>query len=215
MDLVLNNLNLVRHIANKYAKLYFSPYDDFFQEGCIGLMNAARTYEKGAVPFGAYAAKHIQWSMSKLIKKRNVVFVPTYIMEIVSIINNQKLQGESAEVIAKTIGRRKTHVAYALEYMAIEFQSLDFESANKNGAASEVYEMLGYEEDFESNILLEEMLKFLPQTYQAAMRLHAKGKSHAEIAEYLGISEKSAKNKVMIAKSRARAQKDAYLQSTI
>ena len=215
MDLVLNNLNLVRHIANRYARLYFLPYDDCFQEGCIGLMYAAKTYSNEAVPFSAYAGKNIQWAMSKLSKKRNVVFVPTHIMEIVSMINNRKLQDESVDVIVKAIGKKKAHVEYAADYMATEFHSLDFEKPNKDGAASQLHDMLGYEQDFESNVILEEMLQFLPKTYRETMRLHVKGKSHAEIAQVLGISEKAARNKVMIAKNRARARKDEYLQSTI
>ena len=40
--------------------------DDLFQEGCIGLVDAARTFDPArGVPFKAYARKRIRWAISK------------------------------------------------------------------------------------------------------------------------------------------------------
>jgi RNA polymerase sigma factor (sigma-70 family) len=48
--------------------------DDLFQEGCIGLVDAARTFDPSrGVPFKAYARKRIRWAISKAerIEARN------------------------------------------------------------------------------------------------------------------------------------------------
>ena len=45
--------------------------DDLFQEGCIGLVDAARTFDPArGVPFKAYARKRIRWAISKAERVR-------------------------------------------------------------------------------------------------------------------------------------------------
>lgn len=68
-DLILDNLALVGEIAGKYV-MYTKhmDYDDLFQEGCIGLMNAAKRYNPGrGVKFSTYAYEVINGTILRAI----------------------------------------------------------------------------------------------------------------------------------------------------
>lgn len=60
--LVLDNLNLVPYLINKY--IHVSPtsqdYSDYYQEGCVGLVLAASRYDNNRkIKFSTYAASYI------------------------------------------------------------------------------------------------------------------------------------------------------------
>ena len=61
--LVESNLNLVWHFVHKLCK-YEELKDDAFQEGCVGLMRAARLYDESRdATFSAFAGFEIQCSI--------------------------------------------------------------------------------------------------------------------------------------------------------
>jgi RNA polymerase sigma factor (sigma-70 family) len=70
-QVVVDNLRLVTHVLSKYG--YFSP--DKFQNGCIGLLKAAETFniEKG-VPFHNYAAFCIETEVRLAFRRVNRAF---------------------------------------------------------------------------------------------------------------------------------------------
>lgn len=60
--LVLDNLNLVPYLINKY--IHISPtsqdYSDYYQEGCVGLVLAASRYDSSRkIKFSTYASQYI------------------------------------------------------------------------------------------------------------------------------------------------------------
>ena len=56
INIITDNLNLVHHVINKYYKCNKSDYDDYYQVGVIGLINASKNYKPGLdVSFGTYA----------------------------------------------------------------------------------------------------------------------------------------------------------------
>lgn len=70
-EVVVENLRLVTQVIKKYG--YFSP--DKFQNGCVGLLKAADTFDvsKG-VPFSNYAAFCIETEIRLVFKKENRKF---------------------------------------------------------------------------------------------------------------------------------------------
>lgn len=59
-ELIINNLPFVRFIIKKHFPTYVND-DDIIQIGCIGLVNAANTYDKNCgITFQAYAAPCIR-----------------------------------------------------------------------------------------------------------------------------------------------------------
>lgn len=60
--LVLDNLNLVPYLINKYIHIPISnqEYSDYYQEGCVGLVLAASRYDSSKkIKFSAYASQYI------------------------------------------------------------------------------------------------------------------------------------------------------------
>jgi RNA polymerase sporulation-specific sigma factor len=69
-DLVAENLKLVYYVLNKeFPPLIFD--EDAFQEGCIGLLKAARTYDPGISKFSTYAYITIKQTILQYLKRIN------------------------------------------------------------------------------------------------------------------------------------------------
>lgn len=70
-EVVVENMRLVTAVLKKYG--YFNP--DKFQNGCIGLLKAADTYDVGkGVPFGNYAAFCIEMEIRAAFRKQSRKF---------------------------------------------------------------------------------------------------------------------------------------------
>jgi len=81
--LVQGNLGLVavhlrRHVTNLGVVRRDREYDDLFQEGCLGLMQAAARWDPASgIPFAAYALPRIHNAISTALKcKFSTVYVP-------------------------------------------------------------------------------------------------------------------------------------------
>lgn len=80
-ELVAQNIGLVgvhlHHHARKLrAGRHLGVWTDLFQEGCIGLIRAARTYPEGcAIPFAAYALRRIHKTISRAVRKDRARFI--------------------------------------------------------------------------------------------------------------------------------------------
>ena len=74
--LVRENMGLVavhlrRHVANLSTPRRDREWDDLFQEGCLGLIEAARTFRKErGIPFAAYALPRIHNAVSKALQDK-------------------------------------------------------------------------------------------------------------------------------------------------
>lgn len=75
-DLVADNLKLVISIAKKYE--FAMPIEDLIQEGNIGLIKAAETYDETLGAFSTHAAPLIRMHMLKAIEVNQLVRVPHY-----------------------------------------------------------------------------------------------------------------------------------------
>ena len=75
-NIITDNLNLVHHVINKYFKCNKNDYDDYYQVGVIGLINASKNYKEGLdVSFGTYAYTCIKNEILKYIKKNQTNYV--------------------------------------------------------------------------------------------------------------------------------------------
>lgn len=75
-DLVADNLKLVISIAKKYE--FAMPIEDLIQEGNIGLIKAAETYDETLGAFSTHAAPLIRMHMLQAIEVNQLVRVPHY-----------------------------------------------------------------------------------------------------------------------------------------
>ena len=75
-DLVADNLKLVISIAKKYE--FAMPIEDLIQEGNIGLIKAAETYDETLGAFSTHATPIIRTHMLQAIEVNQLVRVPHY-----------------------------------------------------------------------------------------------------------------------------------------
>ena len=69
-DLITNNLKLIHYVISKINYKNNNEYEDLFQSGCIGLINASNTYNnKLNIKFSTYAYTCIKNEILKYIKK--------------------------------------------------------------------------------------------------------------------------------------------------
>lgn len=75
-------LPIVRRIARQYP-IPSIPQDDLFQEGCIGLIEAARHYQPASgIRFGSYAAWWVRKYMFDAIRRYGyIVSLPQHMQE--------------------------------------------------------------------------------------------------------------------------------------
>lgn len=72
IKLVKNNLNLVHFSINRFFKSYIGKYphlyEEFYQEGCIGLYKAALNYDSNRGKFSTVAVSYIRMEMFKALR---------------------------------------------------------------------------------------------------------------------------------------------------
>lgn len=208
----MDNIGLVKYIADKFPVDTRMEFDDRVQEGCIGLIKAAREYKEGDVPFGAYAALRIRWAINDAMRADNAICTPTHIVDIAASIKRHNLQDMSAEAIAEKLEKNVKYVKYAIDHLQNEVRSLEFEMEKPNGyTTQEMYDFLGVEEDFTTGLLLENILEHIPALYRDVVRLHAQGKSVKEIAKELDIPLYKAKNLLLTGRARAKEIKGLFI----
>lgn len=187
MDLVLKNMRLVYKIANKYPKHCKLPLEDRVQEGCIGLIKAANSYDPSKkVPFGTYAGQHIQWAISNALRNQNPVKVSTDVTQLIAHIVKNELEHLSVEEIMSRTKETRTVVKQALSFMKTEFESLDFDIKLHHGGMVDNHDNIGREDDFETRLLLDEVLSEIPDDVQQFLKLSNQGYTLEEIAEMYG-----------------------------
>ncbi|WP_373898236.1 RNA polymerase sigma factor RpoD/SigA [Haloimpatiens sp. FM7315] len=87
--LIVNNVNLVRKIAYKKAKLSCFTYEDLVQEGIIGLIKGIEKFDiRRGTEFSTYAYYWINQSIDRAIYDRGfVVRIPVHIIEKINKIS--------------------------------------------------------------------------------------------------------------------------------
>lgn len=106
--LVLDNLNLVHSILRKtfHMNPYYQEYDDYFQEGCIGLILAAiRFDESKGFKFSTYAVSMICGSIQRYRRdKGNIIRIPRTKYEMIIDIAKFTSQGFTIKEIEELTG---------------------------------------------------------------------------------------------------------------
>lgn len=75
-NIITDNLNLVHHVINKYYKCNKNDYDDYYQVGVIGLINASKNYNPSLdASFSTYAYACIKNEILKYIKKNETNYI--------------------------------------------------------------------------------------------------------------------------------------------
>lgn len=76
--LILSHTPLVRYLANIFAsRSAGNLYEDLYQEGCVGLVEATERYDyRKGVPFSSYASYYIVKHLKNYIRKQDPIVLP-------------------------------------------------------------------------------------------------------------------------------------------
>lgn len=73
-ELVLKNVKLVTYIIKKYIYIGFDEFDDLFQEGCVGLVQAANNYKPElGYAFSSYAGQMILGTIQRYKRHKTAI----------------------------------------------------------------------------------------------------------------------------------------------
>lgn len=157
--LVTDNLNMVHYILSKKMGIYpgNTDYDDYFQEGCIGLiLSAIRFDESKGFKFSTFAFPNILGSILRY--KRDVeplIAVSRKHKDVLFKVIRYLNQGYSLEEIEQVTGVKSWEVAEALNAKTV--QSLEQPIVSeKDGNSTEVGELIACPIDYIEESLSEE-----------------------------------------------------------
>jgi len=78
--LILSHIPLVKYLANIYAqRSYNASYEDLYQEGCIGLLEAIDRYDyRKKTPLSSYATYYMIKRFQSYIRKQDLIVIPEH-----------------------------------------------------------------------------------------------------------------------------------------
>ena len=78
--LILSHIPLVKYLANLYAqRSHNANYEDLYQEGCIGLVEAIDRFDyRRKVPLSSYATYYMIKRFQSYIRKQDLIVIPEH-----------------------------------------------------------------------------------------------------------------------------------------
>jgi len=205
-ELVTANIDLARRLAQRYT-ITGEPFDDLFQEACIGLIKAVERYDPDRdIQFNTYAThvinghlRHYLRDFGKLIKEPAWLQEKRYkVNKAIEELQHKLHRHPTAEEIAKHTGLKQELVEYILGTSELfKVESLDEIAMVEEGeevldSQLERMELEGVWSDIqqlEERISIEQALSYLNRLQRRVIELFFyKELTKTEIARMLGKS---------------------------
>lgn len=196
IDRVMDNINLVYYIVNRYSNPVYNNKDDLYQAGKLGLVNAAKNYDesKGEV-FSSYACKYIMGEVFKCMRENKCVHVSRDVVKLnqsflkAKDVMSQKLGREATDTevcLFLDIDEKKMAEARRVCQMEESLDGIDIDSDNS------YYKFIRVDDkDLDlNNIALREIISSLsPEEQDLIYSRYYNGYTQSEVSSNLGISQ--------------------------
>lgn len=184
-----NHLPLVAAMVRRFPA-GFHEREELYQQGCIGLMKALARFDPAfGTAFSTYAAAMILGEMRALCRLDAPIHVPRGQRELRSRIRRAQDQ------LTSHLGREPTlpEIAALLRMepaeLTLAMEQISVTSADTQSGQTLV-ELLPDRSDWETRLLLRDLLARLPQQDQRLLMLRLRlGKTQAETARALGMTQ--------------------------
>lgn len=105
-ELVLNNMGLVGHTLKKYFKFSSEDYDEYFQEGLLGLVLAANSYDDSkGFQFSTYACRCIYFQvLNHIYDREKLIRVPRNLQPLLGKLEILKDKNLSIKELSTELG---------------------------------------------------------------------------------------------------------------
>lgn len=188
--------NLIYKLALKYSR--FSPFEDLYQAGAIGLIIANRKFDPShGVKFITYAYSFIKGEMYRLVCKDKTLNVSTELIQLKAKINevSEKLTNKMGRVPSTTELSEFLDVEESKLILAMNANnhpvSLDA-STNNHEEDINLYEVIGDDSATinDDYIALNQSLERLTEEERLVIEeKYYQGRTQSEIAKNLGINQ--------------------------
>lgn len=156
-QLVVDNLNLIHYILKHYFHMnpYRSDYEDYFQEGCIGLiLSAIRFDESRGFQFSTYASSMIQGQIRRYKRdKDNIIKIPRDKYNMLMKVIQLTTQGMTIDDIVEMTGYSYEDIYDCIQLGNIDSLDRDISDETSDRKSITMYETIG-----DTGIDLEEVL---------------------------------------------------------
>lgn len=199
-------MKIVYFVVNKYfSNCTIMERDDLIQEGSIGLIKAVDEWDESkGVKFITYATNNIRWAIMNVLRSQSVFKISTGINEIIVMIRKRNLQDAPAAEIAKIIGRTESSVSLALDYMKTSLVSTSRKAKEDEDELQDILPEFIVEDDKDTNLLKEQILSYVSDSYRQVLKMSFEGYSTEQIANHLGITLQQASSKITHGRRDAR-----------
>lgn len=121
-DLVLDNLALVTWLIKKYIYVESKDYEDVFQEGCVGLVKAARNFDENrGIKFSTFASTYILGTIQIYQRENGSNFhgikVGRRVLDNLFKVQTLKSKDMTDDEIAKELGLDKKDIEKTYIYI--------------------------------------------------------------------------------------------------
>ena len=137
MCMVTDNLGLVHHTVRRYYLWSTLDYDDLYQIGCIGLIKAAKKFDKTlGFQFATYAVKLIYGEIKRYLRDNNSIHFVRSDLEDMQKVRYAKTKCEDIEDICRYTELPQDRVKEVLLMLTPPI-SIHSQSPNTNNATLE------------------------------------------------------------------------------
>lgn len=116
-EMVLNNLNLVHHTLQHKLNIHRSnpEYDDYVQEGTMGLILAAQRFDPNkGFTFATYACSYIFGAVKRYMRDyKNIIRIPRSAWDSLGKVKEFMNQSSTSEELAELSGLSNTEIQFA------------------------------------------------------------------------------------------------------
>lgn len=182
---VTDNLGLARKIAYSYSKYKRDMYDDLYQEACVGLIEADKTYIEGQTQFSTHATNVMNFKIMYYLENNNTPGVTSRSAGKVAMqIRKKGIENNSVESIAKELNISKQRIVAVLQIMKNK-ASLD---SPMNGEEDSTLSNIIKDDTFGNLIIHEDGLNKLNDLQKKCFKMHIMGYKNKEISTITGLN---------------------------
>lgn len=177
-EMIESNFRLVTYVASRYYSKYIGTdvYEDIYQEGCIGLLQAVDNFDPSlGNEFSTYAVPMIYGSMRRYIRdnvRQNGLKISRSILELQSkILHLRDSENSSVEEMAEKLSVSKQQVLDCINSLG-GVRSLDEPISDDSGDSLGCFvscEESGYAE-IESDEYADKIAEFIQKNYTGVTR---------------------------------------------
>jgi RNA polymerase sigma factor (sigma-70 family) len=177
-QLIIDNMGLVYHIAKKYIKPLYQDYEDYIQEGMIGLIVAADRFDDSiGTKFTTYAVPYILGHMKRYRRDNTLVKYSRSIHDkYVKLIQYKLEHPEAPDIeLMNQLNIENDIFQIIATYGDEQISSLDKEIEGRDNSSISFLETIpdtGYINEFESRMNEDSLLKIAEDVLITASKLH-------------------------------------------